>query len=124
MNLGKYADALYKANESIAAANATLSELQKEKAALEEKMLAALDEAGTNLARGKLATVSATTKRRYGLSDFEEFAKFCIKRKALHLFERRIAQNAAKEMEEMLGSSIPGTSVFESRSLSITKVRS
>jgi hypothetical protein len=122
LNLGQLADALYGFNEQIAALNVKLAEINTQKAALEEQMLTAMDSAGTDIARGKLATVSSSEKSRVIIADFTMLEKFCLKRKALHLFERRIAQGAAKEMMEELQGSIPGTSVMKSRSLNIRKV--
>ena len=122
LNLGQLADALYGFNEQIAALNSKLADVNAQKAALEEQMLAAMESAGTDIARGKVATVSSSEKSRVIIADFTMLEKFCLKRKALHLFERRIAQTAAKEMMEELQGNIPGTSVMKSRSLSIRKV--
>jgi hypothetical protein len=123
LNLGETADRIYKKNAEIAAANEVVKQLEGEKKELENTLLSAMEQAGTDIVRGELATVSVSTTVRPQISDFEEFAKFVLKRKAPHLFERRVASGAYKEMKEMLGNKpIPGISEFNQVRLNVRKL--
>ena len=123
LNLGALGDTLYGKNEEIAAINAKLKELDTQKREIEGELLAAMQDAGTNIVRGSRATVSISTITRPQLQDFEAFSAFVLKRKALYLFERRIASNAYKEMKALIGNKpIPGVSEFQQTRLNITKL--
>jgi len=121
-DFGKKADKLYKKDQEIAAANARVKELQTERNELENELLAAMQDAGTTIVRGKTATVSISETIRPRIADFEKFAQFALRKKALHLFERRIASTAYKEMKESLGGKdIPGLSEFAQHRLNVRR---
>jgi hypothetical protein len=122
LNLGELADAIYAKKADIAKANKKVEELKAEESALENKLLAAMQELGTDIVRGESATVSISTTTRPQLQDFDAFIAFVSRRKAYHLFERRIAGNAYKEMRELLGKPIPGVGEFEQVRLNVRKV--
>jgi hypothetical protein len=63
-NLGALADAIYAKREEVAQAQAVADELGKEQRAMENELLAAMQEAGTDIARGSSATVSITILSR------------------------------------------------------------
>lgn len=122
-NLGELADALYAKNEELAKINAKVKALEAEKTQLQNEVLSALDEAGTTTAKGKKASVSLGETQRFNISDFEALAPFLLRKKALHLFERRISSKAAAEMiESMGGKPIPGLSIFTQRRINVSKV--
>lgn len=122
VNLGKLADQLYAKNEEIAAANARVKELEGEKTQLETKLLQSMKGVGTNIVRGETATVSISETVRPKIDDFEAFSSFVLRKKALHLFERRIAATAYRELKESLnGKAIPGTSEFTHERLNIRR---
>jgi hypothetical protein len=121
-NLGTLADAIYAKTSEIAAVEAQKKELENQKRELEDRLLALMQDAGTDIVRGSSATASLSETTRYGIADLEEFTKFVLKRKALQLFERRIAQNAARELQEALGNKpIPGLSTFSQTRLNLRK---
>ena len=123
LNLGDLADAIYKKNAEISAANARVKELEGEKSELENTLLGKMQEAGTDIVRGESATVSISTTIRPQLQDPDAFFAFVLRKKALHLFERRIAANAYKEMKELMkGRPIPGVGEFEQTRLNVRKV--
>jgi hypothetical protein len=112
-NLGELGDLIYAKREEIAAANAKVKELEAERNALEARLLGAMQEAGTDIVRGQLATISISETVRPQLADWSEFERFVLRKKALSLFERRIAANAYREMKDNLGGKpIPGVSEF------------
>ncbi len=123
LNLGETCDRLYAMKAEIAVASAVVTELEAQKKDIENRLMEAMNLAGTNIARGKTATVSISETVRPQLQDWEEFTKFVARRKAFHLFEKRIAANAYKEMKELLGGKpIPGVTEFTQNRLNINKL--
>lgn len=123
LNLGELGDALYAKHEEIAKANAALKVLTDEKRLLEERLISAMNEAGTDIARGERATCSLGEPKVVAkIDDFGALSQFVLRKKALHLFERRISSTAYREMKTSLGGkAIPGLSEFEVRSLNVRK---
>jgi hypothetical protein len=122
VDLGVLADQLYKFDAKLGAANAKVKEIENEKKEVENTLLAAMQAAGTDICRGKTATVSISTLVRPRIEDFEKFATFVRRKNALHLFERRIASTAYKELKDELGGKpIPGVSEFVQERLNCRK---
>lgn len=122
-NFGAMADALYDKAGDIAKANEIVKKLEGEKRDLENSLLGKMVEAGTNIVRGSKATVSISETVRPSIHDFEAFEKFIYRKKALHLFERRVAAVAYREMKESLGNKpIPGIAEFTQQRLNVRKV--
>lgn len=122
LNLGQLADEIYAKNAALASANAVVKGIEAEKRELENTLLAAMQDAGTDIIRGSDATVSISEVVRPQLKDFDLFAKFVLRKKALHLFERRIASSAYKELKDELGGKpIPGVDEFTQTRLNIRK---
>lgn len=123
VNFGDMCDQLYAKNDEIAQVNGRLKELEGEKREIENRLLASMQDAGTNIVRGQLATVSISETIRPQLADFDEFQKFVLRRKACHLFERRISAKAYQEMKESLGGKpVPGVTEFPQVRLNVRKV--
>lgn len=123
VNFGELADALYALNGEIAQANAKVEELKLEKRDLENTLLQAMQDAGTDIVRGNTATVSISENVRPQIQDFDAFEKFVLRKKALYLFERRIAASAYRELRDSLGNKeIPGLSEFTQLRLNVRKV--
>jgi hypothetical protein len=122
-NLGDLGDAIYAKNEEISAANAKVEELQQEKKILEDQLLSAMQEAKTSIIRGQVATISITEQSHPQIVDLEKLYKFVLRRKALHLFQRRIAVEAYRELKVAIGNKpIPGTTEFTQTKLSVRKI--
>lgn len=122
-DLGALADAIYAKDEEIKAANAVVKGLQSEKTALEDRLLAAMDEAGTTLVRGQIGKASREDVSRPRILDADKFFPFVLRKKALHLFERRISVLAYKEMKEELGGKeVPGLTEYLQPKLKVSKV--
>jgi hypothetical protein len=122
MNFGEKCDELYALREKIAEAQAAVDALEKQKRAMEDELLGAMKEAGTDIVRGQRATVTVTETVLPQIKDAEAFGKFVLRHKALHLFERRVARAAYKELKESMGGkAVPGIDEFTKVSLSIRK---
>lgn len=123
INLGALGDAIYAKNAEIAQANAVVKELELEKRSIEEQLLSAMEASGTDIVRGAKATVSITDTVRAQIADFDAFSVFCLRKKALYLFERRISAVAYREMKELMkGKAIPGLSEFTAKRLNVRKL--
>ena len=123
VNFGALADKLYAKNADIAAQNAVLKDLENEKRDIENELLGAMKAAGTNFVRGSMATVSISEVTRPSINDFDAFAKFVLRHKVPHLFERRIAATAYREQKDLLGGkAIPGVVEFTQDRLNVRKV--
>lgn len=123
VNLGGLADDLYAKNEEISALNAKLKALEDEKKGLEEQILTGLRDAGTDIARGNIATISISETVRASITDFAAFEKFVLSKKALHLFERRISATAYREQLDLLkGKPVPGLSPYTQIRINCRKV--
>lgn len=122
LNFGALADALHTKIGEIAKLQAKIKDLEGEKHDLENKLLAGMEGAGTDIVRGKKATVNISETQRYRIADMEKFEPFCNRKKAIHLFERRLSSAACKEMVESLGGKpIPGVEVFTQKRLNVRK---
>lgn len=123
LKLGELGDALYAKKQEIAAANEVVKRLDAEARQLEDELLNRMQEAGTDIARGSAATVSISENVRPQLQDWDAFAAFVQRRKALHLFERRISSTAYREMKEALGNKpVPGVTEFTQLRLNVRKL--
>ena len=123
VNLGALGDALYSKNAEIAAANEVVKRLEADKRAMEAKLLDHMREAGTDIVRGEVATASISETIRPQLADWDKFAAFVLRKKALHMFEKRVAVGAYKEMKDSLnGKEVPGIIEYTNVRLNLRKV--
>lgn len=123
MKLGELGDAIYAKKQEIAEAAAVVDRLDAERRALEDELINRMDEVGTDIVRGDSATISISETVRPQLQDWDAFNKFVLRKKALHLFERRISATAYREMKEELGNKpVPGVSEFVARRLNVRKL--
>ena len=123
IKLGDLADELHTLQTKLAELNLKVKELEEQKHALESNIISALQDNGIDSIRGKYATISITETVRPQIADFEEFATFVLRKKALHLFERRVSVKAYNEMKELLkGKPVPGLNEFVQQKLSVRKV--
>ncbi len=121
--LGEMGDEIYDLNAEIAAANEVVKRLDNKKRDLENELLLRMQDAGTHIVRGNKATISISETIRPQIADFDAFAVFVHRKKAYHMFEKRIASGAYKEMKELLGNKpVPGLIEFTSIRLNVRKV--
>lgn len=128
-NFSEVADRITELNDQIGeimtAASAKTKGLSEEVKALEEQLFLAMNDAGLKKINGSNSEAVIRESLRVGFQDFEAFEKFCIRKKALHLFERRISTKAYAEMKESLGGKpVPGLSEFMQSRLSVKATKS
>ena len=89
---------------------------------LEDLLLAALQDADMTSFKGKKSVAEVKTSLQVGISDFEALEKFVNRKKALHLFQRRISVTAYRELKDQGGDKpIPGLSEFMQAKLHVKK---
>lgn len=121
-NLGDLGDSIYRKNAEIAALDAQRKDLDAEKREMENKLMEAMNKAGTSTVRGQLATITIAEHIKPQIIDIEKLYNFVLRKKALHLFERRIATTAYREIREQTGKPVPGLSEFTVTKLNVRKV--
>lgn len=121
--IGTLADNLHAISEKIKSANAVVTELEGQKHELETQIISALEANGIDSVRGNYATLSITKSIKPQIADYEALCAFVIRKKALHLFERRISSKAYAELKaDLKGKDVPGLSEFTQVKLSVRKV--
>lgn len=126
LNLGELADKVFGKQLAIdkieTQAKAKTAPLKEELKQLEEQLMLAMNDAGTLELKGRVSKAEIKETLRVNFQDADEFFKFAIRRKALHLFERRISIVAYREMKELLGNKpVPGLSEFQQSKLTVKK---
>lgn len=105
-----------------AKAKAQVDPIKAEIAELEQELILAMQDSGLTSIKGKKSSAEIKEPVRIGIKDFAEFEKFVYRRKALHLFERRISSKAYNELKDSLGGkSVPGLSEFVQTKINIKK---
>lgn len=121
--LGDLGDALFAHKAKIAAANATVEQLEQERKLMEDELIQRMEAEGTDIVRGKKATISISENIRPQIADWDKLIQFVIRKKAVHLFERRISVMAYREMKESLGNKdVPGLTEFKSQRINVRKL--
>ena len=88
----------------------------------EQQLILAMADGGLTMIKGKKAKAEIKESLRVSIKDFELLSTFLIRKKWLHLFERRISVKAYEEAKQSLGSKeIPGLSEFLQQRLNVTK---
>ncbi len=127
VNLSELSDQIAALQEKISkietAAKAKVAPLKEEVEDLEVQLFLAMEDAGVSEIKGKKSKAVIKESLRVNFEDPEAFFNFCIRKKALHLFERRIAVNAYREMKESLGNKpVPGLREFTHAKLKVGPV--
>lgn len=119
-NLGDAIDLLYKTRADRLALNSKVKELQDVEAALSSHILAKLDDAGLDAARGKAATFSRKIETKAVVEDWEAFYRFAVRRKDFSLLYKQASITALKERWDE-GKKIPGVAPITVTGYSLTK---
>lgn len=97
--------------------------LQAEVDKLEEQLKLAMQDANLLEVKGRKGQAKISEKLRINIQDFPKFTEFLARKKAFHLFERRISITAYRELKAAQGNKpIPGLGEFIQETLNVTKV--
>lgn len=119
--LGTLIDGIWSLRESKRALEAQIKELEGKIAEKETALMERLDKEGADKATGKKASVSISETQVANIVDFDALAAFVKKTGYFHLFQRRVADTACRELWEQ-GKAIPGLEPFTKRRLNVRTV--
>lgn len=116
--------ALAEADNRVASATGVLKAAKEEYEAIADRVFKLMDEQGTETIRNSKVGLQVTISEddKDVIQDWEAFSRFVLRKKALHLLQRRISPVALREMLESLdGQPVPGLGKFPVRRLHVTK---
>lgn len=123
LNLGQLCDAIARKGDEISELEARVRELRTEKGTLEDKLMLAMDAAGTEMARGEYATISKSVVEQFQVDDWESLYRYLQRNNAPHLLQRRLSVEAVREeVKRRRGKELPGTSRFEQARLNVRRI--
>lgn len=121
--LGKLADDLYDIREKKGELQAKLQALDEQEGELQARLLLALQEHGIDQVRGTKATVSFSKSVVPQVKDWTALTMYVLRKKALHLLQRRLSVAAYREAVEANGGKpLPGCEDFEKVTINVRKV--
>ena len=121
MKIGTIIDKLYDLRAEKYALIKQIQALSDEMEHLEATLLSKLVNEEAIKASGNKASVTITSTVVPVVADWDEVYKFAVEQDACYIFEKRISTSAFRELQQM-GTTIPGTSSFEKKSLSLRKL--
>jgi hypothetical protein len=96
--------------------------LQAQYAELEARLITALDLQQTSMARGRSATATLNEEELATVIDWDQVHDFVRNHNAFYLLQRRINSAAWREAAAERGEPIPGTTVFNKRSIALRRI--
>ena len=119
--LGKISDDILAKSLEIKAANAVVEKLEKERDVLEEELRLAAEKEGLVMGGGGKSKWSITPDVIPQVQNWDDFHKFILKKKWLHLLQRRPTIAACRELWEQ-NIKIPGVEKFSRNKVSVREV--
>ena len=114
-------DEMFVVREDQKALLAAAKEKGKQLAAMQARFAELAKAAGTDYARGTLASASITTQTVPHAEDWDAIHEWIIDNDAMYLLHRRIAAAAWKELRDA-GTDVPGINPYEAESVSLRKL--
>jgi hypothetical protein len=96
--------------------------LRDQYAELEASLIAALDQQEATQARGRSATATLNEEELATVVDWHLVHEFIRSQNAFHLLQRRMNSAAWREAAAERGEPIPGTTVFNKRSIALRRI--
>jgi len=122
--IGQMINAYYEARERLREATTVVNIIKEEMADLETRLIETMETVGVESSRAELATATITESTTARIEDWDSYVNWVRKRPALrmHLFEKRIAQLAFREMmEQGRGKLPPGITTYTRKKISLLK---
>jgi hypothetical protein len=117
-NLGALIDSIWAEREKKRALEAQVKTQEELISTLEVALLERMDKEGVDKSTGRKATVSISTSIKANIVDWDALCGFVKKHGYFHLFHRRVADEAARELFETKGQ-VPGLEPFTKRKVNI-----
>lgn len=120
--IGTLLDRLYRTKLKKEEMEERLRTIKAEYDSIEKQIFDAFGNADIDRAGGRLATASLSNVVYPSLKDYDAFAAFVYRNKALDLLQRRVAKgNWQNRLEARKGRPIPGVETFEQVKLNLRK---
>ena len=121
MKLNEIIDNMYVIREAIRDTKQKLKEHEEDLKELKLEFQAKCAEAGTDYARGELASASLTEQVVPVIDDWGKVSEYIMENDALYLVHRRISAGPWKELLDM-GDEVPGIEPFTKKDVSLRKL--
>lgn len=118
-SLGVQIDSLYQLRERLREIQALEKTQLEIISSAEVVLMETMEREGVDKSTGKLATVSISDIVTANIVDWDAFGAFVIKKKYLHLLQRRVNDPAMRELFEK--GNVPGAEPFTKRKLNLRK---
>ncbi len=120
--LDELIDEMFEVREKKRGLEAEIKQLKADLGGLEERFKQACKEAGTDYARGTLASASVTKQLVPTVVDWDLVYEYIKKEDAMYLLHRRVSVAAWKELMDA-GIDLPGIEAYEVEGVSLLKKR-
>ncbi len=119
-SLGMQIDTLFQLRERLREIQAQEKDQLELISAAEVVLMETMNREGVDKSTGKKATVSISDIITANVVDWTLFEEFIIKKKYLHLLQRRVSDPAIRELFEK--GSVPGVEPYTKRKLNLRKI--
>ncbi len=120
--IGTLLDRLFRKKQEISELDEQRGRLVKQYDEIEKSVFDSFKNEDIDQSRGKLATGSLSKVTHPTLKDYDKFAAFIYRNKALDLLQRRVAKgNWTDRLEARKGRPIPGVETFQQIKLNLRK---
>ena len=121
--LGKLIDEQFNLRLRKAKITEQLNDVEDQMRNMEERIILTMKAIGTDTGRTENATATLSKRERINIDDFETLINWVLQNpeERIYIFERRLAQGAAKELVELGEEKIPGTDVFSKEVINLRK---
>jgi len=122
--IGKLINAMYEKREELRAETAIVNTIKAELADIESRLIETMEAVGLESSRASLATATISETSTATIDDWDSFTAW-VRRNTpnrIHLFEKRIAQLAYRELlEHNRGKIPPGVTTYTRKKISLLK---
>lgn len=122
LKLGALIDSLYMQDKGIHKQEAVLRDLKKARKVIEDKLLDQFDKEDISGAQGKVGKSSMRKGRHPKIKNRAKFLAYVLKTKSFDLFTNAVAKKAYFDRLEE-GEQVPGTEIFTSYKVIVSKVK-
>lgn len=117
--IGSMTDQLITLRDEKRALEEKIKKIEDEYNEVAEQLMGKLDGEGTDKGAGKKGSVSVSVSVVADVIDWDAFNAWVIKTKNIHLYQRRVADAAWRELFEQKGVAPPGTQAFRKKRLNV-----
>lgn len=121
-DIGTLIDNMADIDHDIDVLQAAIKKLNKKRAVIEGKLMAAFEKQKIGKASGRRANAGLSSRRHPSIKDMAKFNRYVLQKKAFDLYQRRI--NSKAYFDRLAeGDAVPGVEVYEHFFIKITPKR-